>query len=180
MVMHSQYSKMTRPQRDELDDPWPLKAMLGLALFPFFLILTVARFLPSSVGGMDKPTHLPTLRVLVLCWPLTLMQVGLAFLFSPLLYWDYTSRYLESIGERGKDLRHAPEGGVRHGVATWLFTRFVEQPLFKPDLLTPDARMLRAAAGIGGGGKERARRFLLTPLPYRKGSRPVIMQVHLI
>lgn len=126
-----------RPQRDELDDPWPLKAMMGLALWPYYLLLTAARVLPLSLGGMDKPTHFPALRLLVLCWPLTLLQAGLGLVFSPLLYWDYTRRYLESIGERGKGLRHAPEDGVHHGVATWLFTRYIEQPLFKPDTLQP-------------------------------------------
>lgn len=131
-----------RPQRDELDDPWPLKAMMGLALWPYYLILTAARFLPLSLGGMDQPTHFPTLRLLVLCWPLTLLQAGLGLVFSPLLYWDYTYRYLESIGERGKGLRHAPEDGVHHGVATWLFTRYIEQPPFKPDALQPGQQKL--------------------------------------
>lgn len=165
----------SRPQRDEVEDPWPLKALLGLALLPYFLLLTIARHLPRGLGGMDTPTHFPSLRVLALCWPLTALQAGLAGLFLPLLWWDYRARYLESIGERGKCLPHKPEEGVGHGVATWLFTRYIEQPLFKVDTLRPDEAMLRAAAATATG--EKRRRFLLAELPYRQGRRPLIMQV---
>lgn len=164
-----------RPQRDELIDAWPLKAALALALGPYFLLLTAACLLPLRLGGMDKPTNFPSLLLCALLLPLTVVQAGLAFVFSPLLYWDYT-RYLESIGERGKELPHNPEEGTHHGVATWLFTRYIEQPLFKIDTLQPDARMLREAEGAAGG-KEKGRRYLLTSLPPRKGDRPVIMQV---
>jgi hypothetical protein len=162
-----------RPQRDEVDDSWALKLLLGLALWPYFFILTASRCLPLSLGGMDKPTHFPSLRILALCWPLTLLQTGLALCFLPVLLWDYRARYLESIGERGSELPQKPKEGVSHGVATWLFTRYIEQPLFKVDTLRPDEAMLQAATGAGG---EKGRRYLLRSLPYRAGGRPLIMQ----
>jgi hypothetical protein len=76
MASASASDRDRRPQCDEVEDPWPLKALLGLALWPYFFILTVARYLPLSLGGTDKPTHFPTLRVLALCLPLTLLQAG--------------------------------------------------------------------------------------------------------
>lgn len=165
-----------RPKRDEVEDPWPLKALLWLALWPYFGIVTADCYLlPLSLGGMVKPTHFPSLRAFVLCWPLTLLQAGLACFFLPLLIWDYRARYLESIGERGKRLPHNPRGGVSHGVATWLFTRYLEQPVFKLDTQRPDAAMLRAAGGAATG--EKGRRYLLSTLPHRQDDRPLIMQV---
>ena len=118
---------------------------------------------------MTKPTQPPSLRVLLLCLPLVLVQAPLAAAAGPLLAYDYR-RYLGDIGEKGRALRRAPEEGVHHGLVTWLFTRYLEHPWFKIDTLALGDDLRRAATDRD------APHFLLSPLPHRKGPRPLLMQ----
>ncbi len=156
-------------QDKEVFEPLPFRLLLWGALWPYFLILTVARYVPDSLGRLRKPTEPPDLRVFLLCAPLALVQLGLASFFFFVLWYDY-DRYQRDIGEKDQPLPHKPDEGTTHGVATWLYTRYLEHPWFKPDMHRPDVRLRRAKASPN------ARTFILRPLPYRRGPRPRMME----
>lgn len=143
--------------------------LLWCALWPYFFILVVARLVPSFLGRTSKPTKPPSLRVLLLCAPLTVLQLVFAVIFFPVCWFDY-DRYLRDIGEKGEKLPHNPNEGTSHNMVTWLYTRHLEHPWFKPDLLTPDDTLRQAAKDPN------ASRYILKPLSKRPGPRPQMME----
>lgn len=61
------------------------------------------------------------------------------------MFWFDYDRYQRDIGEKGKKLPHNPDEGISHNMVTWLYTRHLEHPWFKPDLLTSDTTLRQAA-----------------------------------
>jgi hypothetical protein len=167
MASQTEYQEPELPDK-ECFEPLPYRFLLWCALWPYFFILLVARLVPSFLGRMSKPTKPPSLRVLLLCAPLTVLQLVFAVVFLPVLWFDY-DRYLRDIGEKGKKLESNPEEGISHNMVTWLYTRHLEHPWFKPDLLAPDTELRQAAKNLD------APHYILRALPPR-GPRPQMME----
>jgi hypothetical protein len=157
------------PPNKECDEPLPYRLLLWAILWPYFLILTVARHVPDFFGRMKKSTSPPDLRVLVLCSPLVALEFALASFFLPVLWYDY-DRYLCDIGEKNKTLPQKPEDGVTHGLLTWLYTRYLEHPWMKVDVHNPDEVLCQAR------DDPLAPKYILHELPLRKGPRPRMME----